>query len=128
MENNITIKKVLLLESDFKRISNVVYNDNVISEVSVEVEISEPENRIVNVIETVTLVQKYQEKEQVSIKVKMLGVFECEKWEHSEEFGKINGASIIYPYIREHITGLSTKAGINAIVLPPVNFANSVKQ
>lgn len=125
---NIRIKNLLLLESDFKRISNVVFSDDVISEVTIETEISNPENNVVNVIETVTLIQKYQEREQVTIKVKMVGVFVCDDVENYEEFGRVNGAAIIYPYIREHITSLSTKAGIGTIVMPPVNFENSVKQ
>lgn len=125
---NIRINNLLLLESDFKRISNVVFSDEVISEVTIETEISNPENNVVNVIETVTLVQKYQGQDQVYVKVKMVGVFDCDDVEKYEEFGRINGAAIIFPYIREHITNLSTKAGIGAIVIPPVNFENSIKQ
>jgi len=125
---NIRINNLLLLESDFKRISNVVFSDEVISEVTIETEISNPENNVVNVIETVTLVQKYQGQEQVSIKAKMVGVFDCDDVDNYEEFGRINGAAIIFPYIREHITNLSTKAGIGTIVMPPVNFENSVRQ
>lgn len=77
------------------------------------------------VLETVTISQKYEKMEQVSIMVKMAGVFERvgeSKLEDLEQFGKINGAAIIFPYIREHITNLSLKAGIPPIILPPVNF------
>ena len=45
-----------------------------------------------------------------------------------ENFGRINGAAIIFPYIREHISSLSIKAGIPPIVLPIVNFLNSANQ
>ncbi|NCD10471.1 MAG: preprotein translocase, partial [Negativicutes bacterium] len=37
--------------------------------------------------------------------------------------GNVNGAAIIYPYIREHLTSLSVKAGVGIILLPPANFA-----
>ena len=39
-----------------------------------------------------------------------------------EEFGRINGASIIFPFLREHIANLAMKAGLGPIMLPPVNF------
>jgi preprotein translocase subunit SecB len=42
-----------------------------------------------------------------------------------DEFGKINGAAIIFPYIREHITNIFLEAGIGAIILPPVNFTKN---
>jgi preprotein translocase subunit SecB len=39
-----------------------------------------------------------------------------------ESFGKVNGAAIIYPYIREQLSNISLKAGIGNIILPPANF------
>ncbi|MPN00216.1 hypothetical protein SDC9_147410 [bioreactor metagenome] len=64
------------------------------------------------------------EIEQVSAKISMIGVFE--KFGDSplnlEQFGKVNGAAMIYPYIREHFTNLAVKAGIGLIFLPPVNL------
>lgn len=128
MENNIRVNSILLLESDFRRISSVVFGEDVVTEVTIETEISNPNNNLINVMETVAVIQKYNEQEQVSIRVKMVGVFECDNITCYEEFGRIQGASIIFPYIREHITNLSVKAGIPAIILPPVDFENSVKQ
>ena len=127
MENNIRVNSILLLESDFRRISSVMFGEDVVSEVTIETEISNPNNNLINVLETVTVKQKCNEQEQVSIRVKMVGVFECDDIADYEEFGKIQGASIIFPYIREHLTSLSLKAGIPAIILPPVDFKNSVK-
>jgi len=43
--------------------------------------------------------------------------------EINKNFGNVNGAAIIYPYIREHLTSLSVKAGVGIILLPPANFA-----
>ena len=128
MENNIRVNSILLLESDFRRISSVMFGEDVVTEVTIETEISNPNNKHINVIETVAVIQKYNEQEQVSIRVKMVGVFECDNIKDYEEFGRIKGASIIFPYIREHITSLSLKAGIPALILPPVDFENSVKQ
>jgi preprotein translocase subunit SecB len=43
-----------------------------------------------------------------------------------EEFGKVNGAAIIFPFIREHIMNMSLKGGIGAVILPPLNFTKIV--
>lgn len=57
----------------------------------------------------------------------MVGIFECigesPLKSDYDAFGRVNGAAIIFPYVREHITNLSIKAGIGSILLPPVNFA-----
>ncbi|MDR1097091.1 MAG: protein-export chaperone SecB [Tannerella sp.] len=34
----------------------------------------------------------------------------------------------MFPYIREHITNISLKGGIGAIILPPVNFTKIEKK
>lgn len=60
----------------------------------------------------------------------MVGIFECigeTLLKDYEEFGRINGAAIIFPYIREHITTLSLKAGIGVIIIPPINFVKNNK-
>lgn len=56
--------------------------------------------------------------------IKMVGIFEKigDSTLNPEDFGKVNGAAIIFPYIREQLTNLSAKAGIGLIILPPFNF------
>ena len=39
-----------------------------------------------------------------------------------EEFSNIIAASIIFPYIRDHVSSLTAKSGINPIMLPLINF------
>lgn len=55
----------------------------------------------------------------------MFGVF-MKIWDSNlmdlKDFGYVNGATIIFPYIREHLTALSSKAGLGLIILPPINF------
>ncbi len=59
----------------------------------------------------------------------MVGVFE--KFGDSildlENFGNVNGAAILFPYIREHLTNLTSKAGLGLIIIPPFNFTNKAK-
>jgi preprotein translocase subunit SecB len=57
----------------------------------------------------------------------MVGTFEKvgESIINLEQFGHVNGAAIIYPFIREHLSNLSAKAGVGIILLPPVNFTKT---
>lgn len=135
MENNpptsgFNVLNIILVESSFSRINQVVFDqENIRNDMNIHVDTAVNGEQI-NVAETVTITQVCNEVEQVKIKVRMVGLFE-----HFgdielplETFGRVNGAAIIFPYIREHITSLSQKAGIPPIILPTVNFANSVEE
>ncbi len=117
------IQNIILTESTFTRINNAVFEgvDNTMN-INVNVSVKSP---TITVEETVDLVQTYQGKEQMKIRVKMVGIFQMvgeSQIKDLESFGRINGAAIIFPYIREHITNLSQKGGMGTIILPPVNF------
>lgn len=125
LESGFQIKNLILIESIFNRISNVSFGDGIANNLNINVQVGVIDNSI-NVEEEVLLEQKFQDKIQVTIKVKMVGIFEKIGDSHIgdlEEFGKINGAAIIFPFIREIITNLSLKGGIGPIILSPVNFS-----
>ena len=68
---------------------------------------------------------KNNDEEQYRIEVTMVGVFKCNgnsTPEQKDSFGRINGAAIIFPFIREHIANIALKAGLGVVILPPVNF------
>lgn len=121
------IQNILLIESNFNRVQNVKFNDdNVKQNIHIEGNVNvNPENNIISVTQTLFYSQVYNNVEQVSAKISMAGVFE--KYGDSsldlEQFGQVNAAAIIYPYIREHFSNLSVKAGLGLIFLPSVNFA-----
>ncbi|MEA4968078.1 MAG: protein-export chaperone SecB [Bacteroidaceae bacterium] len=124
LESGFRIQNILLIESSFSRILTVIFdNPDIKQEANVEVNVSINEN-IVSVTVNLLYKQVLNEIEQVSAKISMIGVFE--KFGDSplnlEQFGKVNGAAMIYPYIREHFTNLAVKAGIGLIFLPPVNL------
>lgn len=129
LESGFKITNLLLVDSHFSRINNVKFGIDAKNDVDINTVVSVNGNSI-TVAEEVTLVQKYHDVEQVNIKVKMVGIFESigESIIHDfNEFGRVNGAAIIFPYIREHITNITLKSGIGAIILPPVNFTNANK-
>lgn len=125
LESGFQIKNIILIESIFNRISNVSFGEDVVNDLNINVKVGVV-NNLINVEEEVTLNQKFQDKNQVTIKVKMIGVFEKigdSPIEDLKEFGRINGAAIIFPFIREIITNITLKGGIGPIILSPVNFA-----
>lgn len=124
LESGFKIVNLFLMESEFKREPQVTFDQAKTEKiVNVDVNVQVTENKIF-VTETLDYLQKLEETIEVSAKIKMVGVFE--KIGNTsldlEEFGKVNGAAIIFPYVREQLTNLSAKAGLGLIILPPFNF------
>ncbi len=129
LESGFQIKNLILLESSFYRINSVSFEEEVNSNLDISTEVA-VNGKVITVAEEVTLVQTFQNVEQVKIKIKMVGIFECigeSLIADLDGFGRINGAAIIFPYIREHITNISLKGGIVPIILPPINFTKNKK-
>lgn len=129
LESGFKINNLLLLESTFSRVINVTFdNPEVVQNIDVDVNVSVNENTVV-VTEEIKYNQTFNEIQEVSAIIKMVGVFE--KFGNSEldleNFGNINGAAIIFPYIREHLTNLTSKAGLGLIIIPPFNFTKKEK-
>ena len=61
-------------------------------------------------------------------KVQMMGIFEPSDWNDPllDDFANINAPAIIYPFVREHIASLTTKAK-TPYILPPFNFVELAK-
>jgi len=91
---------------------------------------SKVDNDKVIVFETITYQQFFEGKEQVSSKITMSGQFEKygDIGISPDEFGKINGPAIIFPFIREQLASLTLKAGIGPILLPSVNFVRLAQE
>lgn len=126
IESGFRIHNILLIDSNFSRIETVEFNN---SEVEQNVDISgavniDSQNNLVSITQTLHYSQEFNGVKQVTAKISMVGIFE--KYGESpldlEQFGRVNGAAILYPYIREHLSNLSAKAGLGLIFLPPVNL------
>ena len=124
LESGFRILNILLLESSFNRIESVEFNNpDIKQEINVEVNVNVNGNTVA-VTDQIVYKQIFNDIEQVSAVIKMIGVFEKvgESPLDLEKFGQVNGAAIIFPYIREHLSSLSAKAGLGLIFLPPVNL------
>jgi preprotein translocase subunit SecB len=127
VESGFKIINLLLMESNFKRETVVTFDpaktENIVN-VDVNVQITDA---IIAVTETLDYTQKFNDNIEVSARIGMVGIFEKmgDSPLNMEEFGRVNGAAIIFPYVREQLTNLSAKAGIGLIVLPPFNFTKT---
>jgi len=122
-KSGFSVESIILTESSFNRKGKIDFKDSE-QEVSFETGVGSKEN-IVNVKLTTTVINKYQNEEQYIIKVTMVGVFKRigdSTIKDNEQFGRINGAAIIFPFVREHIANIAMKAGLGSLILPPVNF------
>ena len=130
MESGFRIDNILLLESSFSRVNNVVFSGDIQNKLDIHTDVAVKDNQII-VGEEVSIIQSFQDLEQVKIRVKMVGMFTQvgeSQITDLDAFGRVNGAAIIFPFIREIITNTSIKAGLPAIIIPPVNFSKALKQ
>lgn len=124
LESGFKITNLILMDCNFKREANVTFNNpDTKQELNVDVNVNVAGNNII-VSEQVEFKQVFNEIVEFSALIKMVGVFEKfgEAALDLEEFGQVNGAAIIFPYIREQLTNISSKAGLGLIFLPPANF------
>ena len=117
------LKSIILVDSHMSRKPNVNFK-----ELQLDVEIGTGvgvKDNVVNVKLSVNVKQMENGIAQSEMSATMVGTFEKTgetPLNDMEEFGRINGASIIFPFLREHIANLAMKAGLGPIMLPPVNF------
>lgn len=124
VENGFRIENILLTNCSFNRTPTVEFDSDevkAIFDISVDTKIT---NDKVIVSEYLKFEQSFKETVQISCEITMVGVFEKvgELGISLEEFGNINGAAILFPYVRENLSNLSLKSGIGNLILPPANF------
>lgn len=128
-QSGFELQHIVLTNSSFHRIENVSFDSNVENNLNINTSVNIVGDTV-SVLLQVGIDQQFKGQSQVTIDVAMIGVFrvigQTPLATNLENFGRVNGAAIIFPYIREHISSLSIKAGIPPIVLPIVNFQSSV--
>ncbi|MBP6532466.1 MAG: protein-export chaperone SecB [Bacteroidia bacterium] len=114
---------ISLLESTFKRQAEIDFQKLQEPHVVISTNFEQSESRLICFLELDFKVA-IDQKPLIECNCKFVGVFEIigTPLLNIENFGTVNAPSILFPFIREHIAGLSLKAGINPILLPPVNF------
>jgi len=118
------LNSLTLVESSFQRESKIDFSDTEIkNSVGIDIQHTVNDNEIIIVLE-VKLVGRLKRSKLFSFSTKYVGQFEKgdENVLPVEKFVEANGPAIMYPFVREHIAGTSMKAGMNPVLLPPVNF------
>lgn len=131
-EGHYRIEKILLMSYNFHREVAIDFSESnpILNKIDIEYEVTQKEgDRNFGVIVTLSVdgIQEEGSESQHTVYrhvVKMAGLFEKvgNPGLDEESFKRINAPAIIYPFIREHITSNSIKAGCGALLLPTVNF------
>jgi len=123
------LNKILLIESHFKRETEINFqNKTTKNNINIDIKNTVKEKDI-NVILTLDFKSYDDVKTNIEAKIIMAGLFEaCDSPPIStESFVEVNAPAIIFPFVREHLSTVSLKAGIKPILLPPVNFFELAK-
>jgi preprotein translocase subunit SecB len=124
-DSGFKIISIVLSESHFLRTPIISFNDpSAVSNLDINANYKINEN-LVDVDLQLSYSFRKGEEKQVDATIKMVGVFEIvgQPKLTPDEFGKVNGPAIIYPFIREHLSSLSVKAGLGNLLIPPINFS-----
>ncbi len=132
MESGYRTTGIILMNSYFKREDVIDLNfEKLNSNIDVNVEVN-TDNEKKNIYVKETLDYKATEggRDQIVSTITMLGIFEIVGTPalSPEDFGRVNGAAIIYPFIREHLASMSLKSGLPPIFLAPLNFTQGLKK
>ena len=111
---------LIIVESSFSRSEKDI--QNAVLKIEIEKDIQkQPENQY-----EITLAVRLKEKnDQINVYVKSKGHFipQQEKTRLIEK----NTIAIMFPYIRSHISTITSQPGMMPIVLPPINIAAMLK-
>lgn len=126
MENkhSYQLLNIILLESFFKRLADISDSSKVHNNVSIDVENQQDDEQTLFVAITLRYTSEFNGNIEVEASTKMLGVFSCPSSSDAtiKDFAKVNAPAILFPFVREHIATISLKAGIEPILLQPINF------
>ncbi|WP_415060282.1 protein-export chaperone SecB [Flavobacterium sp.] len=129
-KNSFKLLNIVLVESSFKRAIHIDFsNKNLKNNIDIDIQNSINEN-ILGVSLTLKFNTSIEKEIVISSEIKMAGNFEFTKNTNIslDDFGNINAPAIIFPFIREHLSNTSMKAGIQPILLPPINFVDLAKK
>lgn len=119
------IEHIFFVDSTFHREIDIDFDEqNLKNELDLKVEPSATENNQFTVALVLTLKAVQNERTIFEFFVRVAGAFlkEGEPSLSEDGFKNINAPAILFPFIREHISGIAIKAGLGNILLPPVNF------
>jgi preprotein translocase subunit SecB len=124
------LEQLTLISVHFNRANIISFGDNERDKLehgtTVNVDRNPVKENKFGVVLTVNHVVKFDKEDIVNIEVKYVGNYSIASGEPSEDeietFSYVNAPAIIFPFVREVIASLTSKALIGAILIQPVNF------
>jgi len=116
----IAFENVILKELNFSRKSGLLEKPELSVNFSSSSGLSPEKNKLVFELAC----EITEKKELFSIKCVMIGMFSRINEQENmdlESFAQNNAAALMFPYMREIIATTTVRAGIPAIILPPIN-------
>ncbi|EOU1151353.1 protein-export chaperone SecB [Clostridium perfringens] len=113
---------IFIIEESFSRKPNVPLDAEEDLEMSSELSVQGKDATVM--VETIFKLE-HNDEEVFRLQCKHIGKFSVDTDNENMElqtFIENNSVAIMFPYIREHITSVTQKAGIQPIVLPPINI------
>lgn len=120
----IQLDSIVMIEESFKRSFDVDYDKDEFTN-KINFTISDQRNEsILTVTLTLFFTAGVGDEHQIEAMTKMVGVFNLPSNPDLpiDNFAKINAPAILFPFVREHLASMSLKAGLNPILLQPINF------
>jgi len=134
-KNLIELLAITSTEISFKRENNIDENyKKAVNNLDINLETNFGHLKttgIFTVAVIINLTQTLEGKKLVQIKTVTVGTFrKSDKIEDAnlDQFCGINAPAIIFPFIRETISGLSIKGGLAPIIVQPINFIELSKK
>lgn len=119
---------VILTRLDFKREPTIQPKPELRTSYNINISTSDDKKKMS--IEVTAQVEEMANS-SFSLECGMAGIFSVdEDFENMklEEYGKINGPALIFPYLREMISSVTAKSGMNPVILPPTNIVALSKE
>ncbi len=122
-----SIGNIILIESNFSRSIeiNAVDVDKVKQDILIELNHSDISKEIFAVFMAYTFKILYNDELIVNAYIKYSGEFKADgvlTLKQKEDFANVNAPAMLYPFIRENIATLTSKAMVGTVLIPPVNF------
>lgn len=122
----ISFKAIILINENFRRLPDAPID----SEIKVHFNFSAQKNEgnddyYAELKTTLKMLHKESKVEVLSLECVFLGVFSCMQGEENmdmDSFIKNSCPALMFPYIREHISTVTQKAGIKPVLLAPINI------
>lgn len=117
----ISFDSIMLVKEEFWRDLDVPANST--PDLQIQMEWGKQDDNYIVELNSVLNLQ-HEEIDKLKLSFTFVGVFsvieDCENM-NIVDFIKDNSAAIMFPYIREHISTVTQKAGVMPILLPPIN-------